>query len=122
MVQVASYSAFQEDEEASFRRYSGRGHGFALSHDREYPSAPNHTLYSVSRNHNPSPGEPRAAGHSPESDSTRPRSRIPVAVSHSILDLENFYLDIVLMRWAVWPMPKAKDSLQWGQWRTMHQL
>lgn len=87
MVRVASYSAFQGDDEAPFHRYSNRGHVFAHGHDREYPSVPNHALYSGPRNHHPSPQEPRTVSHSPENDSnSRPRSRIPVAVSSPILD------------------------------------
>ncbi|KAK2625770.1 hypothetical protein QTJ16_005082 [Diplocarpon rosae] len=80
MVRVGSYGGYHEDEETTFRRYSSRGHGYPLSHDREYNSASNHAVYAGSRNHHPSSNEPRTIERSPESDSnSRPRSRIPVA-------------------------------------------
>ncbi|KAL5321619.1 hypothetical protein ACEPPN_009579 [Leptodophora sp. 'Broadleaf-Isolate-01'] len=81
MVQVPpSYGGYQDDGDATFRRSGPRGHGYPLSHDREFPTVASHGVYPGARSHHPSPHEPRTVGQSPESDSnSRTRSRIPVA-------------------------------------------
>jgi hypothetical protein len=71
---------YADEEEPSFRRYNSRGQGYSLSHDRELPSAPYNNRDLLS-NH-----DSRGGNHAPESDNnSRPRSRIPVAVSAASL-------------------------------------
>jgi hypothetical protein len=72
--------AIFDDEEAPFRRLNGRGHGYPLSHDRELPPA--HGVYPASRLSHLGGHESRNGDQGSENDSnSRPRSRIPVAVS-----------------------------------------
>jgi hypothetical protein len=98
-----------DDEEPSFRRYSSRGHGYPLSHDRELPPAASHGGYGGPRNHQLSTHERRNGESQPDQDSnSRPRSRIPVAVSSQLVALN--HADGVL---AVRSLSKAQDSLQW---------
>ncbi|XMA07700.1 hypothetical protein WAI453_000491 [Rhynchosporium graminicola] len=81
MVRVTpSYGGgYQDEEDTTFRRYSSRGHGYPLLHDRVFPVA-SHDVYPGARSHHPIPRDSRAIRQSPESDSSsRPRSRIPVA-------------------------------------------
>lgn len=79
MVQLAR--SYYDDEEMGLRRYSRHaGHGFALGHERELP----HGRYEghSGRDHlSASHHESRGGSHAPDPDNTRPRSRIPVAVS-----------------------------------------
>lgn len=74
--------AIFDDEDAPFRRMSARGHGYPLIHDRELPPA--HGLYPPRvlhlGNH-----DNRNSDQGSENDlNARPRSRIPVAVSHIV--------------------------------------
>ena len=81
MVQVHRYF---DEEETAFRRYSGRGHGYPISHDRELPSGPSHGPYGGHhRHHQQSAHDNRAGGQSPEQEANNAntRRRIPVAVS-----------------------------------------
>lgn len=72
---------YHDNEEPTLRRYSSRGHGYPLSQDREMYSPQNHGIYPGHRQHMPS-HESRNNELSPDHDSgSRPRSRIPVAVS-----------------------------------------
>jgi hypothetical protein len=74
--QVRPGPYFTDDEEPSFRRYNSRGQGYPLSHDRELPSGPYSGPRDLLSNH-----DSRGGNHAPEPDNSRPRSRIPVAVS-----------------------------------------
>ncbi|CZR53312.1 uncharacterized protein PAC_03190 [Phialocephala subalpina] len=68
---------YYEDDEPSFRRYSSRGHGYPLSHDRDLPSGPGHNVYS--RSHMGSQDSRNGDHHSENEEIPRARSRIPVA-------------------------------------------
>lgn len=66
------------DDELAFRRDSSRGHGYPLS--RELPPAP--SPYNTAREHHLSNHETRSInGAGDLENNSRPRSRIPVAVS-----------------------------------------
>jgi len=77
--------AYFENEEGYPRRFSGRGHGYPLSHERDLPPAPGHGVYPAARNMQLSHHENRHVDHPQDDSNGRPRSRIPVAVSKQML-------------------------------------
>lgn len=92
----------------TLRRYNSRGgNAYPLSDERELPPSLRHDIYTTSRGQHLPPHESRNSDRrSPENDSaTRPRSRIPVAVSYFLLrirsDTEFNHL--------VWSVSEAQD-------------
>ena len=81
--QMVTRAYFDHDGQ-TFRRDSSRGHGYPLSHDRDLPPAP--SPYNTAREHHLSNHETRSSNSAAdqENHNSRPRSRIPVAVSRSI--------------------------------------
>jgi hypothetical protein len=114
--QVRPGPYFTDDEEPSFRRYNSRGQGYPLSHDRELPSGSYGGPRDLLSNH-----DSRGGKHAPEPDhNSRPRSRIPVAVSTRIF----YRRSQTNTRSTVRSMSKTQDQMQWGfgQWYALYEL
>ena len=116
---MGSSTQYYEDDEPTFhRRYTPRGQGYAISHDRDIS---HHDPYLEHRNHS------HNTRNIPESEpsSSSVRRRIPVAVS-GLLFAPSIQLSQVIPSNAciVWSLQKTQDSLQWRswQWWIMYQL
>lgn len=89
---VQTNRPFFEDEQPSFRRFSTRGNGYALNHERGLSLTALPLSYEDSRTSDTSNLENRHDESAAGADSSlRPRSRIPVAVSLSNIQRKERY-------------------------------